>query len=66
MQLNEFTFSNICSISMESESNTCSFNSGAVSADVLGIVDVPILLYATSFISMSFSNLRACFLRTAE
>lgn len=49
---------------MDSESNTCSFKSGAVSADVLGIVDVPILLYATSFISISFSNLRACFRKT--
>lgn len=58
------TFSSICSISMDSESNTCSFKSGAVSADVLGIVDVPILLYATSFMSISFSNLRACFRRT--
>lgn len=60
------TFSSICSISMDSESNTCSFSSGAVSADVLGIVDVPILLYATSFISISFSNLRACFRKTSQ
>lgn len=38
------TLSSICSISMDSESKTCSLRSGAVSADVLGIVDVPILL----------------------
>lgn len=60
------TLSSICSISMDSESKTCSLSNGAVSADVLGIVDVPILLYATSFISISFSNLRACFRKTTN
>lgn len=60
------TLSSICSISMESESKTCSLSNGAVSADVLGIVDVPILLYATNFISISFSNFRACFRSTKK
>lgn len=61
-----YTFSSICSISIDSESKTCSLRSGVVSADVLGIADVPILLYATSFISISFSSLRACFRRTVK
>lgn len=64
--MSQLTFSSICSISIDNESNTCSFRSGAVSADVLGIVDVPILLYATNFISMSFSNFRACLRRTKK
>lgn len=58
------TLPNICSISIDSESKTCSLSNGDVSADVLDTDELPILLYATNFKSISFSNFRACFRRT--
>lgn len=58
------TFPNICSISIDNESKTCSLSNGDVSTDVLDTDELPILLYATNFKSISFSNFRACFRRT--
>lgn len=61
-------FSNICSISIERESNTCSPKSGDVSALVLADVVPPelTLLYATNFKSISFSKSLACFLKSKD
>lgn len=42
----------------------CSPSNGAVSADVVGTGELPTLLYATSLMSISFSNFRACFRKT--
>lgn len=58
------TLSSICSISIDNESKTCSPSSGAVSTDVVGTGELPTLLYATSLMSISFSNLRACLRKT--
>lgn len=60
------TLSNICSISKDNESKTCSLSNGEVSADELATGELPILLYATSFKSISFSSFLACFRSTRQ